>query len=76
MTTITISKTLDKNKELIAIPRRAYEEFLSWEKKVKSAKTFKPTAGEKRTLAIARKNFLRGNYVTIKKLKDELGINR
>ena len=61
MTTITIPKTV-RDKDLIAVPRDVYEEFLSWEKKVKSSRTFRPTASEKESLVRARKNLVKGNY--------------
>ncbi len=68
MTTITIPKTV-KDKDLIAVPRDVYEEFLSWEKKVKSSQTFKPTALEKKALVRARKNLTQGKYFTLKDLE-------
>ncbi len=76
MTTITIQKEIGKNENLIAIPRGIYEEFLTWQKKTKSAKTFKPTAAEKKSLERARKNFSKGNYATLAQLEHELGTNR
>jgi len=45
-------------------------------KKIKSAKTFKPTATEKKALARARREFTQGKYVTLAELKHELGLNR
>jgi len=33
MPTITIPKKLPAKKDFITIPRRAYEEFLAWQKK-------------------------------------------
>lgn len=73
MTTITIPKELTKSKELVAVPRRLYDEFIEWQEKVKSARTFKPTAAEKRAVARARKNFKHGKYITLAQLKHELG---
>lgn len=72
MTTITIPKELHKDKDLVAVPRGTYEEFLAWQKKVKSIKTFKPSASVKRALIRARKNFARGKYMTLEKLQYEL----
>lgn len=72
MNVVTIPRALRKEKNLIAVPRNTYEEFLAWQKKNKSMKTFIPTASEKRSLARARKNFLRGNYVTLEKIQNEL----
>ncbi len=75
MTTITIPKELVKRKDLVAVPRDTYEEFLVWLKQVKSTKTFKPTKAELRALARGRKNFAKGNYITLKELENELDRN-
>ena len=74
MTTITISKELKKSKELVTIPRRTYEQFLEWQRKIKSVKTYTPTLAEKRALARARKNLAQGKFMTIEELRHELGI--
>lgn len=76
MPVITIPKGFHTHNNLVAVPRRAYEEFLMWQKKTKSAKTFKPTATEKKTLARARKDFTKGNYITLAELRHELDIDR
>ncbi|MDO8590492.1 MAG: hypothetical protein Q7R65_00765 [bacterium] len=75
MTTIIIPKELTKNQKLIAVPHNLYGEFLNWQRKIKSVKTFKPTASEKKTLAKARKNFSQGKCMTFKQLKNGLGID-
>ena len=74
MATITIPRGLDIAKGLVAIPRSTYAEFLDWQKKIKSVKTFKPTAAEKRAVQKARKNLAEGKYLTIDELRYELGI--
>lgn len=66
MTTITIPKTIDKTQNLVAISRAAYEEFLTWQKLVKSQHTFVPSIADKKALAQARKNFGKGRYLTLK----------
>jgi len=76
MATITIPKNIRGEKNLIAVPRGLYEEFSSWQKRVKSLKTFKPSVAEKKALARARKNFAQGKYITLAKLEHELGLNR
>jgi len=76
MTTITIPGELTNDRSLVAIPRGTYEEFLVWQKNVKSMKTFKPTPSEKRAMARGRKNFSQGKWIGLKELKHELGINR
>lgn len=72
MTTITVPKELSQEKNLIAVPRTTYEEFLVWQKKVKSVKTFKPTVTLKKALARARKNLAQGKYFTLTELEHEL----
>lgn len=73
MSTITLPETIAKTGELVAVPRDAYEDFLAWQKRVKSVRTFKPTAAEKKALARARKNLARGDYLTLTELRHELG---
>ena len=73
MTTITIPKTLIKEKELVLIPRREYEEFSRWQKTTKPFKSFKPTLAQKKALSKARKNFANGKFLTIDELKRKLG---
>jgi len=74
MTTITIPKELVKNKELIAIPRQEYDEFIEWQGKIKSAGIFKLTVSQKRDLEQARKDYKQGKYITLDELEHELGI--
>lgn len=75
MVVVVIPKELNKEKNLIAVPHKAYEEFLAWQKKVRAAKIYNPTAAEKRMIARARRNFTKGNYVTWEKVKHELGLD-
>lgn len=72
MATVTIPKELGERKDLVAVPRVAFEEFVAWQKQLKSAKTFNPTAADKRALTRARKNRLRGNYLTLNELHRNL----
>ena len=74
MATAVISKELYENKNLIAVPRDAYEEFLVWQKEIKSVKTFTPTEKDKKLLKKARENYKKGNYLTLDELKLKLGI--
>ena len=76
MATITIPKGAERNKELIAVPRKIYEEFIAWQKKIKSVRTFKPTAAEKRAIEKGRREIARGEYVTLEELRHELDFNR
>ena len=73
MTTITIPQKLKEN-DLIAIPRKEYEEFSNWREHIKSFKTYIPTAAEKKMIKRAREDYKKGNYLTIGELKHKLGI--
>ena len=75
MATITILKEFAQNKDLIAVPRNTYEEFIGWLKKAKSSKTFKPTNADLKAIERARKNFTRGNYITLEELENEMDRN-
>ena len=72
MATLTIPKEFAERKDLVAVPRQAFEEFVAWQKKLKSRKTFPPTAADKKALAKARKNRARGNYLTLHELRHSL----
>ena len=72
MATLTIPPEFAERKDLVAVPRKSFEEFLAWEKLRKSGKTFVPTASEKRALAKGRKNRARGNYLTLHELRRSL----
>lgn len=72
MTTITIPKKTAKNKELVAVPRSVYEDFLAWQKMVKSARTFRPTIAQKKELQRARKDYKDGKYLTIHEFRKKL----
>ena len=76
MPTITIPRDIDRDQKLIAVPSRLYDEFAEWQEKIKSARTFKPTAAEKKALARARKNFAKGKYLTLAELGHALGFDR
>lgn len=68
MTTVTIPREFSKNTELFAVPRFVYEDYAQALQKIKNAKTFRPTAKDKRELARARANYRRGNFVFLKDL--------
>lgn len=68
MTTVTIPKEFQKEKRLVALPPRFYEDFLAMQRKIKTVKTFKPTARDLRMLAEGRANFKKGNFVELKDL--------
>ena len=71
MTTITIPKEL-KGDDLIAVPRKEYEEFLRF--RLKNVKEVKMTHAQKKALERARKNFAEGKFLTIYELKRKLDI--
>ena len=70
MTTITIPQKL-KGNDLIAVPRKEYEELLKLRKLIPM---FKLTSSQKRDLEQARKNYKQGRYITLEELEHELGI--
>lgn len=65
MAIVTIPKELSKNENLIAVPRNIYEDFLVWQKRTKSTKTFKPTPADMQALQRGRKNLAKKNYITL-----------
>lgn len=73
MTTITIPSKTGKVKELIAIPRKEYEEYLSLRKVIPVVKM---TPAEKREWERAKLDYKQGKYVTLEELQHELGLTR
>lgn len=59
-------------KELVAVPRGLYEEFLAWQEMFKSKKTFKPTLAEKKAVARGRREISKGRYISLEELTYEL----
>lgn len=72
MTIITIPKELAGNDNLVAIPKNAYKEFLDWLKHSTPVRTYNPTKSDIKALERGRKNFAKGNYVTLEALENEL----
>lgn len=70
MPIITLPKKVKKGEELVAIPRKEYEEFLRLRKYIP---TVKLTPAQKRDLAQARREYQRGEYFTLSQLGRELG---
>lgn len=64
MTLVTIPKKLARKGDLAIVPRREYEEFLEFKK----AREFTPTAAERKALARARRDFRKGNFLTLEQL--------
>lgn len=69
MAIVVIPKELSKNQDLIAVPRNVYEEFLTWQKRIKSGRTFSPTSVDIQTLKRGRNNLEKGNYITLDELE-------
>lgn len=74
MATIAISEKLIKEKDLILVPRKEYEEFFQWKEVAKLFKTFTPTAAQKRDLKKAREDYKQKKYLTLHELKHRLEI--
>ncbi|OGR85513.1 MAG: hypothetical protein A2901_06555 [Elusimicrobia bacterium RIFCSPLOWO2_01_FULL_54_10] len=64
MTLITIPKELAQKGDLALVPRKEYEEFL----KFKKIREFTPTIAERKALAKARRDFQKGNFLTLEQL--------
>jgi hypothetical protein len=73
MTTITIVGKNSKAEELVAIPRKEYEELLGWKKTGEAIKEFTPTATQKKALERSRKNRKQRKTMTFHELKRKLG---
>lgn len=71
MTTLTIPRDLIKERELVIVPRRQYEELLKLRRIITTAKL---TLAEKKDLERARKEYKRGEYITLNELEYGLGI--
>ncbi len=74
MTTVVIPQNIGKTKELVAVPRNVYEEFLEWHKSKKSIRATKPSAIEKKAITRGRKAFEKGDYITLEQLEKELDL--
>ena len=48
---------------------------MEWQRKIKSARTFKSTTAEKKAVERGRREIARGEYVTLEELQRELEIN-
>ena len=64
MTLVTIPKKLAEKGDLALVPRKEYEEFL----KFKKIREFTPTIAERKALAKARRDFQKGNFLTLEQL--------
>jgi hypothetical protein len=76
MTRITIPRELAERKDLVAVPRDTYDEFVAWQRTKKSTKMFSATPQQKKALAEARKNRTRGKYTTLDELRRRLATGR
>jgi len=74
MTTVVIPQNIGKTKELVAVPRDIYEEFLEWHKVVKSIKVAQPTVAEKKAIKRGQEAIKRGDYLEWGQVKKELGL--
>lgn len=72
MTIIRLPHEFIKEKELVIIPRREFEELLRMAKK--NVPEIEMTPLQKKILLTARKNKKAGNFLTFNELKRKLGI--
>jgi len=70
MPIISIPQKVKMNEELVAIPRKEYEEFLRIRKYIPVVRL---TPAQKRDLVQARREYQKGKYVTLAQLERELG---
>ncbi len=70
MPIVSIPEKIKADEELVAIPRKEYEEFLRLRKYIPVVKL---TLAQKRDLVQARREYQRGEYITLRKLERELG---
>lgn len=66
---LEIPKNLIKEKKLVIVPKREYDEFLQWRKVIKF---FTPTSAQKRELRDARADYKKGKYIKFNALKRKL----
>ncbi len=69
MTTITIPKKIVVKGDLVLIPRKEYEALLIRD----TARTYAPTAIQKKALARAERNLKKKQTLTVHELSHELG---
>ena len=67
---ITIPGNLTNGQELVIIPKEEYEALM----RLKSVYEFQPTSIQKRALEKARKNRKKGDTLTVRELKQKLGL--
>lgn len=72
MNIITIPKEFIKEKELVLVPRKKYEELLKRARK--NIPEVKLTPALKKIIEKARKNRKAGNYLTFGELTEKLGV--
>lgn len=72
MNAITIPKNLIRNDDLVIIPRREYEEFLSYKLKIPKEVTITPF--QKKIINKARQRIAKGKFFTLNEFKSKLGI--
>ncbi len=72
MSTITIPKEAKKAEKLVAIPKADYDLIRSFISGKNRIRTYKPTVVERKAIREGRKQFARGNFVTLQELKNEL----
>jgi len=68
---VTIPKKVSGGEELVVIPRKQYETLLRRQKVVP---VIKMTSTQKKDLEEARREYKKGEYITLEQLEHELGI--
>ena len=65
--TLTMTKPLRDDDDLVVIPRKEYESL-----KARAVPEYAPTAAERRAIVRARRNFAAGKTLSLAQLKHEL----
>ena len=71
MNVITIPQKIAQKGDLVLLPRKEYEELLSF--RLKNVNEVELTPIQRKALLRARKNLSRGKFLTIHELKAKLG---
>lgn len=74
MTTISIPKELVMDKNLVAVPRDVYAEFLAWQRLTKAQREISLTKAQREVLAQARRRLKAKKYLSLNDLAHGLGI--
>lgn len=76
MAPATRSKKTRLVERFVQIPRESYEEFIAWQRQVKSQKTFVPTKKEFLELQKAKQTLKQKKYLSLEEFEHDLDSHR